>query len=37
LMGDLETVPPPARRGAIGGKEEEIRGREIRGTSEMKK
>jgi hypothetical protein len=36
LMGDLETVPPPVRRGAIGGKEN-FRGCETFGNFEMKK
>jgi hypothetical protein len=36
-MGDLGTVPPPARRGAIGGKEKDSGGREIPGDFEMKK
>jgi hypothetical protein len=37
LMEDLGTVPPPARRGAIGGKEKEFRGRKIPWPFEMKK
>jgi hypothetical protein len=37
LTGDLETVPPSARRGAIGGKERRFRRREIPGSLEMKK
>jgi hypothetical protein len=37
LKGDLETVPPPARRGAIGGKEKILRGRKVPGLFEMKK
>jgi hypothetical protein len=36
-MGDLETVPSPVRRGAIGGKEKLLRGRETPGDFEMKK
>jgi hypothetical protein len=36
-MGDLETVPPPVRRGTIGGKEKDFRGCETFGNFEMKK
>jgi hypothetical protein len=36
-MGDLEIVPPPARRGAIGGKESVLQDRKIPGFLEMKK
>jgi hypothetical protein len=37
LTGDLETVPPPARKGAVGTQEESSASREGRGFSEMKK
>jgi hypothetical protein len=37
LMGDLETVQPSARRGTIGRKEKDLRGRKAPGDFEMKK
>jgi len=36
-VGDLETVPPPVRREAIGGKERLLRLRKKSGALEMKK